>query len=114
MPVVKARAEGARSRREKNEYVPTLSYCFALIRPTEELALKYEAAMAQSGRKKGTLSDQDLLSEVLQWNHVELPHTCIMFPSWWNHADVAQIRVPEIMKALGVENIWQVTHELVG
>ena len=80
-PLVKQSRPRSQARGGKASYVPTLSYCFALIRPTVQLAEKYEAAMAQSGKKKGVLSDQDLLSEVLQFSHVELTHTCIMFPS---------------------------------
>jgi hypothetical protein len=94
-------------------YVPTLSYCFALIRPTADLARRYEQAMSESGSKSSRLSDQDLLSEVLQSKHVEIPHSYVMFPSWWNHGDIAGRRVPEIMKTLGVDNIWLVTPQMI-
>ena len=59
------------------------------------------------------MSDQDLLSEVLQSKHVEIPHTYVMFPSWWNHGDIAGRRVPEIMKTLGVSHIWSVTPHMI-
>ena len=97
----------------KTAFVPTLSYCFALIRPTAELAKRYEQAMRASGTKKSCLSDQDLLSEVLQSKHLELPHTFVMFPSWWNHSDIAERRVPEIMRTLGVSQIRKVTEQMI-
>jgi hypothetical protein len=87
----------------------TLSYCFAFIRPTIALAQRYEEAMQQCGTQKSTLSDQDLLSEVLESKHLQMPHTYVMFPSWWNHGDCAWQRVPEIMYELKVDKIRQVT-----
>ena len=113
MPQIKAALGGKKAWGSQAAYVPTLSYCFALIRPTAELAKRYEEAMRASGTKKSCLSDQDLLSEVLQSKHVELPHTYVMFPSWWNHSDIAGRRVPEIMKTLGVTHIWSVTAHMI-
>ena len=66
-----------------------VSYCFAIIKPSIELANQYEAAMAAepSIQKGSRWSDQDLLGEVLKQEHVLLPHDLVMFPSWFNHTD---------------------------
>ena len=81
---------------EPQEYHPNrkstptpVSYCFAIIKPSIELANQYEAAMAAepSVQKGSRLSDQDLLGEVLKQGHVLLPHDLVMFPSWFNHTD---------------------------
>jgi Zinc finger C-x8-C-x5-C-x3-H type (and similar) len=112
-PQIKESLGNRKAWGSKTAFVPTLSYCFALIRPTAALAKRYEEAMRASGTKKSSLSDQDLFSEVLQTKHLELPHTFVMFPSWWNHSDLALRRVPEIMRTLGVSHIRKVTEQMI-
>ena len=67
-------------------------------------------AIRASGKQQSSLGDQDLLSEVLQSKHVD---TYVMFPSWWNHGDIAGRRVPEIMKTLGLSHSWAVTPHMI-
>jgi hypothetical protein len=56
-----------------------LSYCFAIFRPPEKLAMKYKGIMSKGpsdytrALRKGALSDQDLFSEVFKHQHVLLP-----------------------------------------
>ncbi len=68
---------------------PPVSYCFAIIKPSQHLTSKYQAAMETetSANKGGRLSDQDMLAEVLNEGHVVLPHNVVMFPSLFNHTD---------------------------
>ena len=71
-----------------------LSYCFAIFRPSEKLAMKYKGIMSKGpsdytrALRKGALSDQDLFSEVFKHQHVLLPIKMFFFPSWMNHNDV--------------------------
>ena len=71
-----------------------LSYCFAIFRPSEKLAMKYKGIMSKGpadysrALRKGALSDQDLFSEVFKHQHVLLPIKMVFFPSWMNHFDI--------------------------
>ena len=58
-----------------------VSYCFAVIKPSEELTESYMQKMAAgTTRSKGVLSDQDLLAEVLRSRYLGFNHDVIMFP----------------------------------
>ena len=82
-----------------------VSYCFAVIKPSEELTETYMQKMAAGAtRAKGVLSDQDLLAEVLGSRYLELNHDVIMFPSWFNHANINHRRADEILKAMQWES----------
>ncbi len=109
VPFIKQAVHRGSCGNQMHKQPETLSYCFALIRPTMALAQKYEQAMQECGTQKSTLSDQDILSEVLESKHLQMPHTYIMFPSWWNHGDCALQRVPEIMHELKADKILKVT-----
>ena len=60
--------------------------------------------VAGATRSKGVLSDQDLLAEVLGSRYLELNHDVIMFPSWFNHANINHRRADEILKAMQWED----------
>ena len=93
------------TKRGPHDHIKPLSYCWAVIRPSDELAASYVTKMAERGhRRNGPLSDQDLLSEVVANRYMELPHTTVMFPSWYNHRDINGIRAKEILRAMCWEN----------
>ena len=82
-----------------------VSYCFAVIKPSEQLTESYMQKMAAGAtRSKGVLSDQDLLAEVLGSRYLELNHDVIMFPSWFNHSNINHHRADEILKAMQWES----------
>ena len=79
----------------------SVSYCVAVIKPSEELTEKYMQMMAAGAkRSKSVLSDQDLLGEVLASRYLELNHDVIMFPSWFNHSNINRRRAVEILTAM--------------
>ena len=79
----------------------SVSYCFAVIEPSMDLAERYARTMASTATApKGRLSDQDLLGEVLQGQYLEINHNIIMFPSWFNHADLNERRSVEILESM--------------
>ena len=59
-----------------------VSYCWAFIRPTPELAERYEAHMQAPSSKQGLSSDQDLLAEVIATDWHKANHDFVAFPSW--------------------------------
>ena len=75
-----------------------VSYCWAFIRPTKELAERYEAYMKAPSPKQGLLSDQDLLAEVIAIDWHKANHDFIAFPSWWVHWDICSRRAQEVME----------------
>ena len=78
-----------------------VSYCFAVIKPSQTLTEKYMQTMAAAAqRENGVLSDQDLLGEVLASRYLEMNHDVIMFPSWFNHANINHLRANEILQAM--------------
>ena len=90
----------------------SVSYCVAVIKPSEELTEKYMQMMAAGARRsKGTLSDQDLLGEVLASRYLELNHDVIMFPSWFNHANINHRRAVEILKTMEWESFDELQSE---
>ena len=78
-----------------------VSYCFAVIKPSQQLTEKYMQTMAAAAtRSKSVLSDQDLLGEVLWSRYLEMNHDVIMFPSWFNHSNINHRRANEILIAM--------------
>jgi hypothetical protein len=63
-----------------------LSYCFAIFRPSDNMAMKYKGIMSKGPKdytramRKGALSDQDLFTEVFKSRHVLLPIRMVFFP----------------------------------
>ena len=106
---------------EPQEYHPNrkstptpVSYCFAIIKPSFELANQYEAAMAAepSIQKGSRLSDQDLLGEVLKQGHVLLPHDLVMFPSWFNHTDWLDWQGKKLLATVGALSVEEFQDKL--
>jgi hypothetical protein len=91
----------------KKGSVAPVSYCFAVIKPSSEMASKYQAAMETepTSRKGGALSDQDLLAEVLNQGHVLLPHNLVMFPSWFNHKDWLHFQGAKMLESVGAASV---------
>ena len=86
-----------------------VSYCFAVIKPSEQLTEKYMQKMAAGAQRwKGKLSDQDLLGEVLASRYLELNHDVIMFPSWFCHSNINHRRAVEILTTME----WESFNEL--
>ena len=85
-------------RRAKNG----VSYCYAIVKPTNELATRYEEKMKGSStedkRRTGLLSDQDLLEDFLGDNFLLMTHEFIAYPSWWMHTDVCWRIWPKLTK----------------
>ena len=75
-----------------------VSYCWAFIRPTVELAKRYEEHMQAPALTSGLLSDQDLLAEVISNDYTKANHDFIGFPSWWVHSDICSERAKEVME----------------
>ena len=75
-----------------------VSYCWAFIRPTLELATRYEEHMQAPALTSGLLSDQDLLAEVISTDYTKANHDFIGFPSWWVHSDICSERAQEVME----------------
>ena len=75
-----------------------LSYCFAFISPTKELADRYQSTMESPAQNQGLLSDQDLLAEVISNKFTLSHHDIIAFPSWWVHWDICEYRAQEVME----------------
>ena len=75
-----------------------LSYCFAFISPTKELADRYQSTMESPAQNQGLLSDQDLLAEVISNKFTLSHHDIIAFPSWWVHFDICEYRAQEVME----------------
>jgi hypothetical protein len=67
---------------------PKVSYCYAIIRPSTELADRYEQLMAGEFNEAGLLSDQDLLGQVLAGRFARMSHQFVAFPSWWVQGDI--------------------------
>jgi len=83
--------------RPRGEKPVPLSYCFCMVKPTQELATLCENTMrSRSTTSSGKLSDQDLLVEVAEGRWKLIHHGGVMFPSWWSHTDVAPLRASEI------------------
>ena len=78
-----------------------VSYCFGVIRPNREMADRYKFLMEQKpARQDGRLSDQDLLSEFVGFTYLEMRHNLVMFPSWFNHANIMKDRAHEILSGM--------------
>ena len=75
-----------------------VSYCWAFIRPTTELAQRYEAIMQAPAQNQGLLSDQDLLAEVISTDFTMANHNIVAFPSWFVHSDICAKRAQELME----------------
>lgn len=88
-----------RSKKAKQgrPWVP-VSYCYALLRTSEELQQTYSQKMKTKSKHTGLLSDQDLLGEVLQDGFLMMHHDFIAFPSWWIHDDIWASRAADIMQ----------------
>jgi hypothetical protein len=85
-------------RDSQNNYMP-VSYCFAVLQPSQELADRYETKMRESGCVgRGRLSDQVLLAEVLDRRFLLLDHDFIAFPSWWVHSDLYESRAQDLWR----------------
>ena len=85
-----------------------VSYCFAVVKPSEQLTERYMQRMAAGAhRTRGLLSDQDLLGEVLASRYLELNHDVVMFPSWFNHANINHRRAGEILRSMAWESFDQ-------
>ena len=75
-----------------------VSYSWAFIRPTIELAERYEAVMQRPASSQSLLSDQDLLAEVISPSFTLSDHAFIAFTSWWVHYDMCQRQTQEVME----------------
>ena len=60
-------------------------------------------------RQDGRLSDQDLLCEVVGFQYLEMRHNMVMFPSWFNHANIIKDRAVEILKSMEWRRFSDVT-----
>ena len=94
-------ARGLRHKLGRADRHANVSYCFGVIRPNPQLAERYMMLMTRKpARQNSHLSDQDLLCEVVGNQYLEMKHNVIMFPSWFNHANIMSERAREILKVM--------------
>jgi len=90
-----------------------VSYCWALIKPSERLQARYEKFMNKPPLSTNTstiLSDQDLLGEFSEGLFVHMPHHLIMFPSWFAHSDWCNIHMTKLTSILNKKKVsdWEI------
>ena len=102
--------KGLRRKGAAGSSQANVSYCFGVIRPNPKLAERYMALMTRKpAREGGTLSDQDLLCEVVGNRYLEMKHNIIMFPSWFNHVNIMSERAGEILREMNWTRFTRVT-----
>ena len=103
----------AKRQRRKNAHAhsqASVTYCFGVIRPNTELANRYKFLMEQKpARQDGRLSDQDLLCEFVGFKYLEMRLNMVMFPSWFNHANIMKDRAHEILSSMQWRRFSNVT-----
>ena len=105
-------AKGLRRKMAHAHSQANVSYCFGIIRPNTKLAERYASLMEQEpARQDGTLSDQDLLCEVVGNQYLGKTHSMVMFPSWFNHANIMKDRAHEILSSMNWRRFSEVTPE---
>ena len=105
---------GARRKSDNAHSNSNVSYCFGVITPSTKLAARYASLMEKKpARLDGTLSDQDLLCEVIGNQYLEIKHNIVMFPSWFNHANIIKNRSREILTAMNWRRWIDVTPQHV-
>ena len=82
-----------------------VSYCYAIVKPDEKAATRYEEKMSESSLpdrlETRKLSDQDLLEEYLGDDFLLMSHEFMAFPSWWSHTNVCYKVFLELRKVYG-------------